>query len=384
MAINKPYGGKLVDRALHNGRVPEFQARIDTDRDILLNIELIATGAFSPLEGFMRQEELFSCTEKTQLPNGLPWSVPILLSVPKEKALELKGLKAERAGLFFDGKLQAIMDVEETFKFDKKQIAKKIFGTTDLSHPGVSKLCSLDDFFVGGKITQISSFEHEPSDCHFTPKQTREIFKKKGWETIAAFHTRNVPHRGHENLQRRALEICDGLMIQPIIGWRKPGDFSPEAIVRAYKQLIENYYPKNRVLLSTLSTTMFYAGPKDVIFHAIVRKNFGCTHFIVGRDHAGVKSAFGKDFYKIDEACRMLETMAESVGIEPISIDTVYYFHKEKDIVLEEGAVPEEEKEHFQKISGTTVRNLLMEGKPMSPGLIRPEVAGVLSKEDLI
>ena len=375
------HNSRLVDRRVKDKEDINFDVEIEIDRDVLLNIEQIATGVFSPLEGFMNESDFTSCVDKMRLSNGLVWPLPIIASISKEKHEEIKKKNAKKAGLIYNGKLQAILEIEDTYKLDKKLTAKKIFNTDDLQHPGVKKWMSQQDYLIGGKIKQVVPMKYEFPDYMFTPSETRQLFKDKGWKTVCGFQTRNVPHRGHENLQRIALKGCDGLFIQPLIGWKKSGDFKPEAIIKAYNALIKSYYPEDKVLLGTLSTGMFYAGPKEAIFHAIIRKNFGCTHFIVGRDHAGV-SKNGKDYYGNDEACKIFEDIEHEIGIKTIRIDTVYHYHIEEDEIVEslEGL----DKKKYKKVSGSTVRELLKKNSSMSRGLIRLEVAKVLSRDDII
>ncbi|MAH32899.1 sulfate adenylyltransferase [archaeon] len=375
------HNNKLVDRRIKNKEDTSFDVEIEVDRDVLLNIEQIANGVFSPLEGFMNESDFTSCVKKMRLSNGLVWPLPIVASIPKTKHDEIKKKNAKKSGLFYNGKLQAVLAIEDTYKLDKKSTAKKIFNTDDMHHPGVRKWVSQEDYLIGGKIKQVVPMKYEFPGHMFTPSETRQIFKDHGWKTVCGFQTRNVPHRGHENLQRIALKECDGLFIQPLIGWKKSGDFKPEAIIKAYNALIENYYSASRILLGTLSTAMFYAGPKEAIFHAIIRKNFGCTHFIVGRDHAGV-SKNGKDYYETDEACRIFEDIEHEIGIKTIRIDTVYHYNIEEDEIVEslEGL----DRNKYRKVSGSTVRELLQKNSSMSHGLIRPEVAKVLSRDDII
>ncbi|MBI2559352.1 sulfate adenylyltransferase [Candidatus Woesearchaeota archaeon] len=381
MGESKPYGGKLVSRRIDKGADTTFDTRINIDRDVLLNIEQIATGVFSPLEGFMNREEFESCIDDMRLPNGLIWPLPIVLPVSELICDDIKSKNAKKAGLFYESKLQAILKIDGTFNLDKRSSAKKIFGTDETNHPGVRKWLSQSDYSVGGEISQITPMKYDFPDYMFTPLQTRKMFRERRWKTICGFQTRNVPHRGHENLQRIGLSECDGLFIQPLIGWKKRGDFKPEAIIRAYRELVQYYYPENRVILGTLSTAMFYAGPKEAIYHAIIRKNFGCTHFIVGRDHAGVASD-GKSYYGLDEACRIFDNIEQELGIKTIRVDTVYYFNKKKDGIVE--SLHGLNKEDYQIISGSTVRDILIKGLKISPGLMRPEVAKVISKKDLI
>ena len=375
--VNSPYGGKLINRQFHDFKVnPNDYLKIKINPDIVLNVEQIATGAFSPLEGFMNSKDLDLVLNHRKLSNGLTWTIPIILPIPEEKVEEVRSATEI---LLVDEKGDypvALLEVEDVYTFDKLSAAEKVFLTTDKAHPGVNYFLNLSDYFVGGKIKQINPIVYDFPDFMLTPKQTRQYFEMKGWKTICGFQTRNVPHCAHEHHQRIALEIVDGLFIQPLIGWKKVGDFKPAAIIRSYQSLINNYYPKNKVLLGTLSTAMFYAGPREAVFHAIIRKNFGCTHFIVGGDHAGVGNYYGTyDAHKIFDEI-------PDLGIKILKFKRSFYCHKTKSAVTEDSCGTD--KKYHEEISGSKIRSLLKSKSDLDGHLMRPEVLAVLSEEDII
>ncbi len=365
---------KLVNRLFpENKKIPSERdlKKIEIDEDILFDLEKIAIGSFTPLEGFMKKEELKSICEKGRLPSGNPFTIPILLQIKKEnvKNLPEKG----EVLLSYRGEIYGMIEIEEVYEFDPGYVAKKVFGTDSEEHPGVSLLKSKGNYAIGGKIFLFKRPKHPFSDHELTPSETREIFKQRGFKTVCAFQTRNAPHRAHEYLQRIALEITDGLFIHPILGRKKKGDFSNDTILKSYKALIENYLPKERVVLSGLTTPMRYAGPKEAVFHAIVRKNYGATHFIVGRDHAGVG-----DFYDPYAAHRIFDDYPD-IGIEIIKVKSVFIC-KKCDGIASERTCPH--KESFREsISMTRIRNALKNGEELPEGIIRKEVFEVLKKE---
>ena len=282
----KPHGGKLVNRITKDD--PSGLFSISISEDLANDVENIADGIFSPLEGFLGKKDYESVISKGRLSNGLAWTIPIVLDVDESTAAKMKKagkvLLQNQQGLGI-----AILYVKETFTFDKEKTAKGVYGTSDSSHPGVAKTMSMQDFLVGGKIDFISRPEEtEIRKYRLTPLQTREAFAKAGWKTIVAFQTRNPPHVAHEMLQKTSITTRDGVFVNPVIGKKKSGDFVDEVIVKCYETMIKHYYPENRCKLGTLHTEMKYAGPKEAIHHAIMRQNYGCSHIIIGRDHAGV------------------------------------------------------------------------------------------------
>ena len=288
----KPHGGKLINRKIKKDilkkELPEIEINTNLSEDILN----IANGVFSPLEGFQYRNDLENIVSHRRLSDDTPWTIPILLDVDEK---EIKDIKKGDIVLLKNSKigLQALIDIEEIYDFNKKDIAREIYGTDENEHPGVTNIYSMKKKLIGGKISLLENKNREFDEYNLNPHETRILFKEKNWREIVAFQTRNPPHIGHEYVQKTALTFVDGLFINPIIGKKKPGDFRDDVILKSYKTLIDNYYLKDRAVMSILRTSMKYAGPREAIHHAIMRKNFGCTHFIVGRDHAGVGDYYG-------------------------------------------------------------------------------------------
>ena len=256
-----------------------------------LELEKIAIGAFAPLNGFMVEDEFRTVVRNMRLPNGQPFPLPVTLDLTKDEAHRLRGLSS--VSLVFRDIEVGALEPNSIFTCDKKDTAQAVFGSLEGAHPGVAYFMRSEDWFVGGPVKLHKRIPLEFAELELEPAETRAIFKERGWKTVTGFQTRNVPHRAHEHLQRLSLEITDGLFIQPLVGRKKPGDYSPEAVLNGYRRLIEEFYPPQNVLLGILTTWMRYAGPREAVFHAIVRRNYGCTHFVVGRDHAGVGNYYG-------------------------------------------------------------------------------------------
>ncbi|RLF66748.1 MAG: sulfate adenylyltransferase [Thermoplasmata archaeon] len=375
--IPKPHGGRLVERVLSEKRrlmaleeAKELQ-KIDISKETAVDVENIARGVFSPLEGFMTKNDYESVLETMRLEDDTPWTIPIVLDISKED-LKKKGIKeGDEIVLEYNGIPIAFMAIEEIYDWNKKYHAVKVFKTDDVNHPGVARTYGMKDRLIGGRIELINSVENPFERYTLWPKETRVLFKHKGWKTIAAFQTRNAPHMGHEYVQKTALTLTDGLFINPLIGRKKKGDFKDEAILKAYEVLIENYYPRDRVVLAILRTEMRYAGPREAIFHAILRKNFGCTHFIVGRDHAGVGNYYGP--YEAHEIFKEFPDL----GIEPIFFREFFYCKKCMGY-MNEKTCPHRNTEYVIRPSGTKIREMLLQGKMPPKEMMRPEVAKVL------
>ena len=373
-----PHGGKLVDRMLKGAEREKALAeakelpKLTVARDTILDVGNIATGVFSPLQGFVLQNDFHSIINKNNLEDGTPWTIPIAFPVT-----DTSGIKEGDDVALFDEKDKpiAILHLEETYKYNFTEAAKSIFGTTDLAHPGVKKMHDMGNTLLGGEVDMINPPEPIVGGYELTPSETRLIFDKFGWKKVAGFQTRNVPHRAHEYLQKAALELCDGILLHPLIGWKKKGDYKPETIIQGYETLIKHYYPDKRAVLAALTTQMRYAGPKEAVFHAIIRKNFGCTHFIVGRDHAGVGGYYDK------YAAQNIFDSIEDLGIEILKLSGPYYC-KHCGHITTEKTCPHPDNEQIQ-ISGTVIRKMLSEGKNPPVEFMRPEVADILSKEDL-
>ncbi|MBI5417391.1 sulfate adenylyltransferase [Candidatus Poribacteria bacterium] len=373
----KPHGGKLVNLIVENEKRDSLLRKASTLRKVALNsrevsdLYLMAVGAFSPIEGFMVKKDYDSVIATMHLSNGLVWTIPITLSVDKEKANTLS--IGEDIALDFEGKTLAILHLEDKYEFDKNKEALQVYGTNDIKHPGVAYVNSLKDIFIGGKILVLQLPETtEFQENHLTPAETRKAFKDKGWKRIVAFQTRNPIHRAHEYLQKCALEMVDGLMIHPIVGETKKDDIPADVRMKCYKVLLNLYYPKDRTMLVVLPAAMRYAGPKEAIFHALVRKNYGCTHFIVGRDHAGVGNYYGTfDAHYIFD-----EFDADEIGITPIFFDHSFYCKKCGGMASYK-TCPHDASAHVI-LSGTKVREMLVKGEIPPVEFTRPEVAEIL------
>ncbi len=365
----KPHGGKLINRVLTEQKRKKISEEaseyhsIPISVDLMKDVENIASGLFSPLEGFNLREDYESILHNKRLPNGLPWTLPIVLDADCD---EIK--KGDEILLKNNDNLVALMKVEEKFGYDKKTHAEQVFGTNDTSHPGVAKTHAMKDTLLGGKISLINESGTPYSKYAMKPARTRALFKEKGWEKVVGFQTRNVAHLGHEYLQKSALTLVDGLFINPVIGRKKKGDFRDDVILESYEVLIDNYYPKDRVVLGIFQTEMRYAGPREAIFHAIVRKNYGCTHFIIGRDHAGVGS-----FYHPYAAQEIFKEFPD-IGIEPMFFMSFFYCKKCGGITNDK-VCPHSDRIDF---SGTKMRQMIEKGERPTPDLMRPEVADVI------
>jgi sulfate adenylyltransferase len=365
--VIRPHGGRLINRITQKN--PAGLYTISVSEDLANDVENIADGIFSPLEGFLTQADFENVIKNGRLANDLPWTVPIVLDVNKETADKLK--QARDVALKNSKSEFAILHVEEAYSFEKQKTAQAIYGTTDTNHPGVAKTYSMNEYLVSGKIDYI----RRPKDdsirkYRMTPQQTRKAFTDAGWKTIVAFQTRNPPHVAHEMLQKTSLTTHDGVFVNPLIGKKKSGDFVDEVILESYLAMIENYYPKNRCLLATLHTEMRYAGPKEAIHHAIMRQNYGCTNIIIGRDHAGV----GK--YYSPFAAQEIFSDYTDLAIRPIFFPAFYYC-KKCLAFTNERACPHGSEFHEQ-ISGTKLRSMIEEGQAPSEFILRPEVSKVI------
>jgi sulfate adenylyltransferase len=372
-----PHGGTLVQRWAPEEERRRWQAesrlpKIVLTRREISDLEMIAIGAFSPLEGFLGEKDYESVVSRMRLANGLPWTIPVTLAVTDQ---EEKGLHAgDDVALVEDGgKVLAILHLEEKYRPDKKREAEEVYRTTEDAHPGVRAVYEQGEVYLGGRVTGLD----RPSVIEFQehrldPAQTRELFRTKGWRRIVAFQTRNPIHRAHEYLQKCALESCDGLLIHPLVGETKGDDIPADVRMRCYAALIDGYYPKDRVVLSVLPANMRYAGPREAIFHALMRKNYGCTHFIVGRDHAGVGSYYGSyDAHHIFDAFA-----PEEIGITPLFYEHTFWCERCEGMASTKTCP--HPKEHHVSLSGTKVREMLARGERPPMEFSRPEVADIL------
>ena len=374
----KPHGGVLVNRILEGKEREDAAERAAalkkirlTDREIS-DIEMIAIGALSPLEGFMGREDYHSVMDTMHLKNGLPWTIPITLSVTTEEANALKA-GMEVALTDEEGTILAVMSISEIFPHDKEKEAIQVYGTSEDKHPGVKKVYEMGDMLLGGKVSVIRRPAHTKfMEERLDPKDTRALFTEKGWKKVVGFQTRNPIHRAHEYIQKCALEIVDGILIHPLVGETKSDDIPAEVRMKCYKALIEGYYPKDRVALVVNPAAMRYAGPKEAVFHALIRKNYGCTHFIIGRDHAGVGNYYGTfDAHYIFENFDPL-----AIGITPLFFDYTF-FCKCCGGMASYKTCPHESSNHII-LSGTKVREMLRSGVCPPPEFSRPEVAKIL------
>jgi len=357
--------GEKLERALEEaGGMPSLEISLELVREC----ENIASGEFSPLTGFMGREDYEEVLDHMRLSSDLPWTIPIVLHTERERT---DGFGDGREiVLTHEGRPVALMEVEESFPLDRKRHALGVYGTDDPDHPGVAKTNSMGGLLLGGEIRLLTQTESVFPQYHLRPIETRILFKEKGWRTVVGFQTRNVPHMGHEYLQKTSLSFTDGLLINPVIGRKKPGDFKDEVIIKAYQSLIENYYLRERAVLVTLQLDMRYAGPREAIFHSIVRKNYGCTHFIVGRDHAGVGN-----YYEPYAAHEIFENFPD-LGISPLFF-TSFFHCKRCGGVANDKTCPHPDSDH-ESFSGTRIRSLLTSGKRPPQEIMRPEIADIV------
>lgn len=370
-SIPLPHGKKLINRfVVSDKKNTDGMYTVQISNELRNDIENIADGIFSPLEGFVGEDDFQSIVRTGRLSSGLAWTVPIILDVSEEEAVKMKD--AGQVALATDGKEKfAILHVEELYSFDKKACAKSIYQTEDIKHPGVGKMINLKDRLVGGKVDVIKRIEQSALRKHrMTPAETRAEITRKGWKSVVGFQTRNVPHVAHEMLQKAALNLYDGLLVNPLIGKKKQGDFKDELILSTYLALIDSYYPKEMVMFVTLHTEMRYAGPKEAIHHAIMRKNFGCSHFIVGRDHAGVGN-----YYHPFAAHEIFKDYSD-LEIEPLFFPAFYYC-KRCLMYSNERNCPHGP-EFRDELSGTNMRKMVSEGSMPANHLMRPEVAKII------
>ncbi len=371
----QPHGGKLVDRMLTGkaleaalARAPRLP-RIVIDSELVSDVENIATGVYSPLEGFLGEADFRGVLETSRLASDVAWTIPIVLDADKAAADGL-ATGAEVLLAAEDGRPVALLRVEEKFGFDKGAAAEKVFGTRDPAHPGVAKVLGMKDVLLAGPVDLLEVTPTPFDRWKLTPKETRVLFEAKGWRTVVGFQTRNTPHLGHEYVQKAALTFTDGLFINPVIGRKKKGDFKDEVILASYEEAIRLYYRKDRTAMAILQMEMRYAGPREAIHHAILRKNFGCTHIIIGRDHAGVGS-----YYPPFAAQDIFEAFPD-LGIAPMFFRSFSYCRKCASVVNEK-VCPHPPAEHVQ-FSGTKIRDLLVRGECPPAELMRPEVAEVI------
>ncbi len=368
-----PHGGKLINRTVNSPQAErDLREEAKGLRSLTLSgrelndLALIGNGAFSPLTGFMTRKDYDNVVTSMRLAGGLPWSIPVVLAVDREEAPS----PGSRAALYdTEGELRGVIEVEEVFEHDKLREAQNVYRTEDQKHPGVAALYERKDVLIGGPVWVLPR-EHDPASL--SPMETRAEFERRGWKTIVGFQTRNPVHRAHEYIQKCAMEVVDGLLLHPLVGETKSDDIPADVRMRCYRTLLENYYPADRVVLSTLPAAMRYAGPREAIFHAMIRKNYGCTHFIVGRDHAGVGSYYGTyDAQKLFD-----EFTAEELGIMPLKFENSFYCRRCQSMGSQKTC--SHDPANHVSLSGTAVREMLRAGELPPPEFSRPEVAQIL------
>ena len=366
----RPHGGSLTNNFIDLSRIDKDLFTLDVDTGLKMEIENISFGVFSPLKGFLNEEDFTSVVKRGRLSNDLPWTIPIVLDANEEVAKKVKD--SSQVALRNDGQIFGVMQVEDLYKFDKTESAKSVFQTDDPSHPGFNKFVTMQDILIAGEVKTVST----PPDNKFlenlrlTPTESRKKIEDRGWKSTVAFQTRNVPHVAHEMLQKAALNIYDGLFINPLIGKKKVGDFKDEVILNSYTVLIDNYYPKYRIIFSTLHTEMKYAGPREAIHHAIMRQNFGCSHIIIGRDHAGVGN-----YYSPFAAHDIFKDYPE-LEIEPIFFPAFYYCKKCQSYVNDRTCP--HYLDYREELSGTKMRKMFSSGELPPSHLMRPEISKVI------
>ena len=321
-----PHGGELIINMAGESEHAALHERASTIPQLevgsrqLADLEMLAIGAYSPLRGFMTKADYLGCVNDMHLANGLPWSIPITLAASTEQAATFKE-GTEIALVNAQGTLQAIMTIAEKFGYEKQLEASRVYRTTDDTHPGVQVVYEQGDVLLGGPVRIVALQQQAFASYRFTPTQSRQAFAERGWKRVVGFQTRNPVHRAHEYIQKCALETVDGLYLHPLVGDTKGDDIPADVRMHCYEVLLENYYPADRVILGVLPAAMRYAGPREAIFHALMRKNYGCSHFIVGRDHAGVGSYYGT----YDAHSIFAEFDAAKVGIVPMFFDHTFY-----------------------------------------------------------
>jgi len=372
--MNDPHGGHLVDRVadVTDPQNQQFDGTtIHLDENTYQDVINISSGRYSPLKGFMTQHDFLKVVEDMTLEDGTVFPLPVILDVDGETASTLA--PGDKSPLVDpDGTTIGWLEVEEVFTYNEEHVARNVFGTDEQSHPGVAALYEKDHFIVGGPITLFDSIRYHEWDLF--PAETRVLFAHNDWDTVAGFQTRNAPHRAHEYIQKSALELVGGLLIQPKLGEKKINDYRDDIIISAYSALIDHYYPAESVTMSSFPSRMRYAGPREAVFDAIVRKNQGCTHFIIGRDHAGVE-----DYYHKMAAQHVFDDIAD-IGIELLFYDYAFYC-RQCDGMASEKTCPHDDKNQVHP-SGSYIRELVLDQERPSTKLMRPEVADVVINAD--
>ena len=374
--LPKPHGGKLVNRVLSKTARKKIQGefseieKVEISKDLAVDIENIAHGVFSPLEGPLNGADFDSVLHGMRLSSDLPWTIPIVMDISSNTIRDRTLEEGDTVILTYQNMSIGLLHIEDIYSYDKKEFVKRVFRTDDIGHPGVAKIMQYEDRLLGGKIELINSYGNPFIQYTLKPIETRVLFKEKGWRTVVGFQTRNAPHMGHEYVQKTALTFVDGLFINPVIGNKKPGDFKDEVILKTYRELIDHYYLKGKAVMAILRTEMRYAGPMEAIFHAIVRKNFGCTHFIVGRDHAGVGKYYGP------YAAQEIFAEFSDLGISPIFFKEFHFCKKCLGYVSNQ--ICPHSGDDIIRPSGTKIRRMLTRGEMPPKEMIRSEVAEII------
>jgi sulfate adenylyltransferase len=373
-----PHGGKLVNLVVDSARAAALKQTASKLPHIKLgereqcDLDLLAVGALSPLTGFMGEADFHGVCDQMKLTSGLPWSVPIVCPVDGATAKRIE--TGQQVALTDDrDRLLAIMSVNGKYAHDKRKEAEKVFRTTDPAHPGVAVTMAQGDTCLAGPL-EVLTPRHDPdfAERRLTPAQTRAAFAEHGWRTVVAFQTRNPIHRAHEYITKCALEICDGLLIHPLVGQTQKGDIPADVRMKCYEVLLAKYYSSKNTFLSVLPAAMRYAGPREAILHAMLRKNYGCTHFIVGRDHAGVGNYYGTyDAQKIFE-----EFDPAAIGITPLNFEHTFWCKRSGAMASDKTTCSTKEERVF--LSGTAVRDMLAKGERPPVEFTRPEIADIL------
>ena len=375
-----PHGGHLINRIATPAEKEEFLAqadklpRITLDKRATSDLVMIAIGGFSPLKGFMERADYETVVEEMHLSNGVPWSIPVTLSVSEEVADSLK----EGNWVRLDdpsGNFIGVLELTQKYHYNKTHEAVNVYRTDESKHPGVKVIYDQGAVNLAGPVWLLERDDHPLFPKYqIDPAESRKLFQERGWSTVVGFQTRNPIHRAHEYIQKCALEVVDGLFLHPLVGATKSDDIPADVRMRCYEIMMDNYFPKNRVILAINPSAMRYAGPREAIFHAIVRKNYGCTHFIVGRDHAGVG-----DYYGTYDAQHIFDEFdAEALGIVPMKFEHAFYCKRTGQMATSKTS-PSAKEERIH-LSGTKVREMLRRGEMPPAQFSRPEVAAELIK----
>jgi sulfate adenylyltransferase len=361
-----PHGGELVSRTGDRPAGVESLEKVTLSAKEVADLDMIASGALSPLTGYMGEDDYRSVVDDMRLASGLVWALPVTLAVAEAPKGDTVALCDER------GSILATLDVAEVFSYDREHEAERCFRTTEDAHPGVARIYGQPDQYLAGEVTVFERPVQPFPELALDPADTRRAFAERGWRRIAGFQTRNPIHRAHEYVTKTALEVVDGLLVHPLVGETKSDDVPAAVRVECYKALLENYYPADRVLLSAFPAAMRYGGPREAVWHAICRKNYGCSHFIVGRDHAGVGS-----YYGTYDAQRIFDDIdAAELGIEPLMFEHSFFCRTCGSMAS--GKTCPHPAEHHVFLSGTKVREMLGRGERPPVEFSRAEVADIL------